>query len=266
MKAVYFTAFGGPEVLQWGDLPEPHAGRQEVRILVRAAGVNASDWKRREGQMERALPQTLGYEAAGIVDQVGEGVTGIAVGDRVFGLCGSGAAQAERAVLTAFAPLPQALGFDEAAALPVALETAARCLDRLGPVDGLTVLIQGAAGNIGSAAVQLACARGARVIGTARPATWETVRSLGAEPVASGDGLSDRVRALCPAGVDLALDAAGPGNLHELIDLTGSPDRVLTVADAPGALKHRVHFSRGEDGRALDILSQIGDLLSEGRF
>src|SRR3984893_12183362 len=92
MKAVRFSQFGGPEVLEIADLPDPHPGRGQVRIAVRAAGVNPSDWKKRQGLMDEDLPQTLGYEAAGVVDEVGEGVADVAVGGRVFGFSEAGAA------------------------------------------------------------------------------------------------------------------------------------------------------------------------------
>src|ERR1700760_3717823 len=106
MKAVQFSRFGGPEVLELADLPDPHPGPGQVRIAVRAAGVNASDWKKREGLMDPELPQTPGYEAAGVVDELGAGVTDVALGDRVFGLSPDGAAQAELAVLSWWAPIP----------------------------------------------------------------------------------------------------------------------------------------------------------------
>ncbi len=216
VKAVRFSQFGGPEVLEIVDLPEPHPGPGEVRIAVRAAGVNASDWKKRQGLMDRELPQTMGHEAAGVVDELGEGVADVAVGDRVFGLSAAGAAQAELAVLSYYAPVPPSLDFPGAAALPAAIETATRALDQLGAGSGSTLLINGASGSVGSAAVQLAVARGARVIGTASPANHDYLRSLGAEPVAYGEGLTGRVRALAPGGVDVALDAAGSGVLPEL--------------------------------------------------
>jgi NADPH:quinone reductase-like Zn-dependent oxidoreductase len=170
MKAARFTRFGGPEVLEIVELPDPHAGPGQVRIVVRAAGVNASDWKKRQGRMDPELPQTLGYEAAGIVDEVGPGVTGVAPGDRVFGLSAEGAAQATSAVLSFYAPIPASLDFADAAALPSVIETATRALDQLGVGDGQTLLINGASGSVGSAATQLAVARNARVIGTAGPA------------------------------------------------------------------------------------------------
>jgi len=272
LKAVRFSQFGGPEVLEIVDLPDPHPGPGQVRIAVRAAGVNPSDWKKRQGLMDPELPQTMGYEAAGVVDELGEGVADVAVGDRVFGFSAEGAAQAELAVLSWYAPIPPSLDFPGAAALPAAVETATRALDQLsvggesGSGSGSTLLINGASGSVGSAAVQLAVVRGARVIGTASPANHEYLRSLGAEPVAYGEGLVERVRALAPDGVDTALDVAGSGVLPELIELAGGPEHVVTIADFAGAQEHGVRFSRGDAGRALHALAGIGELISSGRF
>lgn len=265
MKAVRFSRFGGPEVLEIVDLPDPRPGPGEVRIAVRAAGVNASDWKKRQGLLDQELPQTLGYEAAGVVDELGEGVTDVAIGDRVFGF-GAGAAQAELAVLSRYAPIPPSLGFAEAAALPVAAETAARALGELGVRNGSTLLVNGASGTVGRAAVQLAVARGARVIGTCGPGNHEAVRSLGAEPVTYGDGMAQRVRALSPGGAVLALDVAGSGVLPDLVELAGGPDQVVTIADFAGAQRYGVRFSTGDTGRALSVLDQLGDLVEHGRF
>ncbi|MER5959779.1 NADP-dependent oxidoreductase [Streptomyces sp. NPDC001893] len=266
MKAVRFSRFGGPEVLELVDLPDPHPGPGEVRIAVRAAGVNASDWKKRKGLMDEELPQTLGYEAAGVVDELGEGVADVAVGDRVFGFSTEGAAQAELAVLSYYAPIPPSLDFPGAAALPAAGETAMRAIGQLGVVSGGTLLINGASGSVGSAAVQFAVVRGARVIGTASPANHEYLRSLGAEPVAYGDGLAERVRAIAPDGVDLALDVAGSGVLPELIGLAGGPDHVVTLADFAGAQEYGVRFSRGDSGRAVHVLGEMGELIESGRL
>jgi NADPH:quinone reductase-like Zn-dependent oxidoreductase len=266
MKAVRFDRFGGPEVLEIVDLPDPHPGPGEVRVAVRAAGINPSDWKKRQGLMDEELPQTMGYEAAGIVDELGDAVTDVAVGDRVFGLSDQGAAEAELAVLSAYAPIPPSLDFAGAAALPSTIETAARALDQLGVTTGSTLLINGASGTVGSAAVQLAVARGARVIGTASPANHEHLRSLGAEPVAYGDGLVERIRALAPDGVDDALDVAGSGVLAELIELAGGSEHVVTLADFAGAQEHGVRFSSGDAGRAIYVLAEIGELIESGRF
>lgn len=266
MKAARFSEFGGPEVLEIVELPDPHPGPGQVRIAVRAAGVNPSDWKKRQGLMDEELPQTLGHEAAGVVDELGEGVTDVAVGDHVFGFSGEGAAQAELVVLSHYAPIPLLLDFPGAAALPAALETATRALDQLGVANGSTLLVNGASGSVGSAAVQLAVARGARVIGTASPANHAYLDSLEAEPVASGEGLAERVRALAPDGVDLALDVAGSGVLPELIGLAGGAEHVVTVADFAGAQEHGVRFSRGDAGRAVHVLGEIGELIEAGSF
>jgi len=148
MNAARFSQFGGPEVLEIVDLPDPHAGPGQIRVAVRAAGINATDWKVRKGLMGGELPQTTGHDVAGVVDEIGEGVADVSVGDRVFGLCddgtGTGAGAAELAVLSDYAPIPSALGFVDAAGLPVALETATRGLDTLGVGPGSTLLINGA--------------------------------------------------------------------------------------------------------------------------
>lgn len=266
MRAARFSRFGGPEVLEIVELPDPHAGPGEVRIAVRAAGVNASDGKKREGRMDPELPQTLGYEAAGIVDEVGEGVGGVVVGDRVFGSAASGAAQAEKAVLTLWSPMPAELDFVQAAAIPAAAETAARALDQLGVTSGTTVLISGASGSVGSVAVQLAVARGARVIGTGSPASADLLRSLGAEPVAYGEGMAARVRVLAPEGVDRALDVAGSGILPELVELAGGAEHVITIADFAGAQETGVRFSRGDGGRAVYAAALVAGRLAAGDF
>ncbi len=266
MRVARFDRFGGPEVLQIVELPAPHPGPGQVRIAVRAAGINATDVTQRRGDLGGELPQTTGRDIAGVVDEVGEGVADVRVGDRVFGVSDDGAGVADLALSSHCAPIPASLGFAEAACLPVDVETATRSLDALGVTAGSTLLVNGASGAIGSTAVQLAVARGARVIGTASPANHDHLRSLGAEPVAYGNGLADRVRALAPGGVDLALDVAGSGILSELVDLAGGAGHVVTIADFRGAQRYGVRFSRGEDGRAFHALATIGELVDAGRF
>src|SRR5438270_7523560 len=163
MEAIQYWRFGGPEVLELVELPDPHPGPGEVRVAVRAVGVNPIDWKMRSGMMGGELPQSTGREAAGVINELGEGVEEVAPGDRVFGFV-SGAGAAELAVLAEYAPIPASLDFAGAAALPVAIETATRTLDVLGVSQGTTLLVNGAAGAVGSSAVQLARLRGARVI------------------------------------------------------------------------------------------------------
>ena len=267
MKAVQFSRFGGPDVLEVVELPDPHPDAGQVRIAVRAVGINPIDWKVRSGAMGGDLPQTTGREVAGIVDEVGDGVTDAKPGDRVFGFAAGGGGVAQLALVSDYAPIPPSLDFAHASALPVAVETAVRTLDLLGVGPGTTVLINGAAGGVGTAAVQIARARGARVIGTASENNHDYLRSLGAEPTTYGDGLEQRVRELAPDGVDAALDAAGAGELPALVELTGSPDRVVTIADFLGAQETGVEFSGGMGtARAVHALSEIGDLIEAGEF
>ena len=267
MKAVQFSRFGGSDVLEVVELADPHPDAGQVRIAVRAAGINPIDWKVRSGAMGGDLPQTTGREVAGIVDEVGDGVTDAKPGDRIFGFAAGGGGAAQLALSSDYAPIPPSLDFAEAAALPVAVETAVRTLDLLGVGSGATVLINGAAGGVGSAAVQIARARGARVIGTASENNHDYLRSLGAEPTTYGEGLEQRVRELAPDGVDAALDAAGAGELPALVELTGSPDRVVTIADFLGAQETGAEFSGGMGtARAVHALSEIGDLIEAGEF
>ena len=267
MKAIQYSRFGGPEVLEIVDLADPHPAPGQIRVAVRAAAVNPVDWKMRSGMMGGELPQTTGREVAGVVDEVGEGVTDVRPGDRVFGFAAAGGGAAEFAVLAEYAPIPPSLDFAEAAGLPVAVETAVRTLDLLGVTAGTTLLVNGAAGAVGSSAAQIARSRDARVIGTASAKNHDYLRSLGAEPTPYGEGLTERVRALAPGGVDVALDAAGGGALPALIELAGAPERVVTIADYPGAQETGATFSGGlGTGRAVHALREIGGLIESGQF
>ncbi|GAA1172094.1 NADP-dependent oxidoreductase [Streptomyces hebeiensis] len=249
MRAIVFEEFGGPEVLRFTrDAEAPHAGAGEVRVAVRAAGVNPIDYKIRRGWMEQmaptALPSVPGTELAGVVDEVGEGVTGFVLGDEVVGWSATGA-YAEYALAGTVVRKPTGLSWAEAAAIPVAGETSLRVLDALALGDGETLLLHGAAGAVGSVAAQLAVARGATVIGTASPANHEFVASLGATPVTYGEGLVDRVREAAPRGVDAVFDASGMGVLPDSIALRGgTADRVVTIADARAG-EYGVAFSGG---------------------
>jgi len=268
VKALQVAQFGPPEVLRVVDVTEPHAGPGQIRVAVRAAGVNPVDWKIRSGAMQQFMPVQLPYvpgsDVAGVVDEVGRGVSGVAVGDEVFGFAVGGGA-AEYAVLEHFAAKPAGMGWAEAAGLPVAVETAVRALDLLGVSAGQTLPINGAAGGVGTAAMQFARVRDAVVIGTASPANHDFLRSLGATPTTYGAGLVDRARALAPSGVDRAFDAAGRGALPELVELTGSPERVLTIAD-PQAEQYGVPYSGGGGQRSYQALGEAARLFAQGRF
>ncbi|WP_431031954.1 NADP-dependent oxidoreductase [Streptomyces sp. P6-2-1] len=264
MRKVSYAEFGGPEVLRLVDAEEPHAGPGQIRIAVRAAGVNPVDWRLREGQVLGAhpvrLPAGVGLDAAGVVDEVGAGVRGVARGDRVFG---EGlATYAEFAVLTAWAPMPDGLSFAEAAGYPSVVETALRVVREVGVRPGQTLLVSGASGGVGSAVLQIARARGITVIGTAGAANQEYLRGLGALATTYGEGWTARVRRL--GRVDAALDLAGSGVIGELVALTGDPRKVVSIADLD-APKHGVRFS-GTAGSVPDALAEAAALIARGRL
>ena len=275
-RAVQYMRFGGPEVLEVVDREDPVPGEGQVRLAVRAAAVNPLDWKLRSGAMasEDAPPEPRvpGFDVAGVVEALGDGVTTVAVGDEVLGRA-TGGAYAEKALADARALVrkPAAVAWEVAASLPVVATTAYRCLALLGLGEGdhtgTTLVVDGASGGVGVYAVQLAVSRGATVVGTASAAHQDDVRALGATPVVYGDGLADRVREVAPQGVDVALDTAGKGALRDLVTLTGSPDKVITIADYAGAQELGVVFSSGgdsdEESRALaDAVARVAD----GRF
>ncbi|MBP2582964.1 NADPH:quinone reductase-like Zn-dependent oxidoreductase [Streptomyces sp. PvR006] len=255
MEAIVYEEFGGPEVLRHtagAAVPEPGPG--EVRVKVAAVGVNPVDWKRRYGWVEAFYPTTFpavpGLEFAGTVDRLGEGVTGLAVGDEVLGWTKTGA-YAEYAIADIVVPKPAGLSWEAAASLPVAGETAQRVLDLLGVRAGETLFLHGAAGVVGSVGVQLAVAAGVTVVGSASESNHAYLRELGAIPVAYGEGLADRVRAAAPDGVDAVFDAAGHGVLPVAIELLGggvpggeeaAKERIVTIADVD-AEKYGIVFS-----------------------
>ncbi|GAA2652602.1 NADP-dependent oxidoreductase [Streptomyces aculeolatus] len=268
MRAVRYHQYGGAETLVVEEAPDPHPGPGEIRIRVAAAGVNPVDWKVRSGAVREVLPVDLpavpGRDAAGVVDETGAGVQGVRAGDRVFGLGGVTGATAELAVLSAWAPAPAAWTDEQAAGAALAAVTAMGGLAVLGPLPGRTLLVEGAAGGVGSAAVEIAVARGATVIGTASERNHDFLRSLGAVPTTYGPGLAGRVAALTPGGADLALDTAASGSLADLVAITGDPARVATIADHAGAQRLGVHLANAENDPAL--LAEAAELGRQGRY
>lgn len=202
MRAVQFASYGAPEVLSVVELPEPHAGPDQVRVVVRAAGVNPVDWK---------------------------------------------------------------MSWAEAGGLSMAVETAARGLDLLDLSVGETVLVNGAAGGVGLSAVQLALGRGLDVLGTSGPGNVEFLRSLGVRATTYGPGLAERLRELGVGDVHGALDVAGVDALRDLVALTGSPDRVVSIGDGT-APALGIRFTTGAEGRAFHGLAEAAALFEEGRF
>ena len=259
-----FAEFGGPDVLQVVDAEEPHAGPGQIRIAVRAAGVNPIDWRIREGQFQKVrpieLPAGVGLDASGMVDEVGEGVEGVEIGHHVFGEGSS--TYAEFAVLLAWARMPEGLTFEEAAGYPSVVETALRIIRQVSVRSGQTLLASGASGGVGSAVLQIARDRGIRVIATAGAANQDYLRGLGAVATTYGEGWVERVRHL--GHVDAALDLAGSGVIRELVELTGDPLKVISIADL-SAPELGVRFS-GVAGSVPEALAEAATLISRGKL
>ncbi len=242
MRAAFYTEYGGPDVLQVGDLPDPVAGPDDVVVRVVAAGVNPVDWKIRQGHLDGAFPSHFpvvpGWDVAGTVEAVGPATTSFAVGDRVLGYVRKDhvqhgtTAELVRAAVRHLAPLPAEVSFEAAGALPLAGLTALQAVEAAGIGRDDTVLVHAAAGGVGAFAVQLARLRGARVVGTASEGNAEFLRSLGAEQVTYGDGLPERVEAaLGGAGVTAALDFVGGSAVPDSFALVPEAARVVSVTD-----------------------------------
>ncbi|WP_030999334.1 NADP-dependent oxidoreductase [Streptomyces sp. NRRL F-5630] len=268
MRAARYHEYGGTDTLVVEQAPDPLPGPGEIRVRVAAASVNPVDWKVRNGSVRDFLPVDLpaipGRDVAGRVDRIGEGVSSVNVGDRVFGLGGVTGATAELAVLSAWAPAPANWSDTEAAAAGLASVTALGGLKALGRLEGRTLLIEGAAGGVGGAAVEIARALGATVIGTASERNHAFLTSLGALPVTYGDGLAERLADLAPGGVDLVLDAAASGSLADLVAIVGDPDRVVTVADHVNAQRLGVRVANAVNDATL--LAEAGALGEQGRY
>jgi NADPH:quinone reductase-like Zn-dependent oxidoreductase len=268
MRALQFKAYGGPEVVEWGDAPAPHAGPGQVRIAVRAASVNPIDWKTFAGYLSGGQPIAgtgyLGYDAAGVVDEVGEGVTDVSVGDDVFGKGDN--TQAEYAVLSSWAAKPSSIDWAVAAAAGVAGETSERGLRLLDVKAGDTVFVDGGAGGVGAAAVQLAVAGGARVIASSSEANHDYLREIGASPVLYGEGVVDRVRDAAGGPVDAVLDIAGKTPVEDLISLAPEPSQVVTIANyTAGEAGARV-TGGGGDSRSMEALALVAELLEQNKL
>ena len=268
MRALQFSEYGSPEVLAWGDAPEPHAGPRQIRIAVRAASVNPIDWKMFVGALSGGEPLMgtgyLGYDAAGVVDEVGEGSTGVSVGDEVFGRGQN--TQAEYAVLSAWAVKPSSIDWAVAASAGVAGETSERGLRLLGVEAGETIFIDGGAGGVGAVAVQMAVARGARVIASSSEANHDYLREIGAIPVPYGDGVGDRVRAAAGGRVDAVFDVAGKSPVEELVGLVSEPSQVVSIANFAAAQAGARVTGGDADSRPMEALAEVAGLLAQSKL
>ncbi|MFC8712704.1 NADP-dependent oxidoreductase [Streptomyces sp. NPDC057197] len=270
MKGISYRRYGGPEVLEYGDVRDPKVGPDSVLVEVRAAAVNPVDWKCREGYLDALLdpvfPVVPGWDLAGVVVRPGAAVTEFSAGDEVIGyvredfLSRGTFAEYVAAPVRTLARKPRGLSFAEAAGIPLAGLTAYQVLTgALRVRRGETVLVHAAAGGVGSFAVQLAAHLGARVIGTASERNHAYVRSLGGEPVTYGEGLAERVRGLAPEGVAAVFDTIGGETTRTSAQLLAPEGRLASIAD-PEVTDHggRYCFVR-PDARDLLHLSELAE-------
>ena len=268
-RTIVFRRYGGPEVLEMVDVPPPAPGPGQVRVAVKAAGVQPFDCMFRSGTVQQwvpaRFPQRLGNEAAGVIDAVGDGVTEFVVGDEVLGWSLLGG-YAEHTVVGAqhIVRKPASMPWTEAGVLSASGQTASTALEQLGVRAGDIVLIHAAAGGVGSFAVQLARAMGATtVIGTSSEPNHDYLRSLGALPVAYGEGLARRVRQLAPGGVTAALVAAGTEEaLLVSLELVSDKNRVGTITYQP--LAKQLEIRRLSTERSVARLTALVRQSSEG--
>ncbi|UVY84740.1 NADP-dependent oxidoreductase [Brachybacterium sp. NBEC-018] len=268
MKAITYSSYGDPSVLTLTELPDPKVGPGEVRIAVRAASVNPVDWKIMAGYLDSLMTVTFpvvpGWDVAGVVEAVGPDTPEFQVGDEVMAYGRRDWVQAgsfaEKMTLPArtLARKPAGIGFEQAASIPLAGLTAYQTLTRLGVTKGSTVLVHGANGGVGSFAVQIAAGLGARVIGTASERNHDRVRELGAEPVAYGEGLPERVRALAPEGVDVVVDYVGDV-LEQTLAVLAEGGRHGSIADPAVLAQGGEYFWVRPDAADLDHLAGLVD-------
>ena len=270
MKAVRFDRYGPVDVLDVREVPTPEPGPGQVLVQVKAAGINPGEAKIREGLLHALWPATFpsgeGSDFAGVVDRAGPGVEDVAAGDRVIGWVDTRSSQAEYVVADAanLAPKPSGLPWEVAGAIPVVGFTAWAMVRAVDLAPGDTVVVVGAAGGVGSLAVQLAKRKGATVIGLAGPSNHDWLTRHGVLPVAYGEGVADRIRAAAsPATVGAFLDTYG-GDYVELAlnDLKVAPERIDTIANFDAVAKYGVKADGNGAGASAATLEELASLVA----
>jgi len=274
MRTLQARSYGEPaDVLHLEEVAIPSLKADLIRVRVHACALNPADWAVCQGFFPVPPPRGMGFDVSGTVDAVGEGVTGVNVGDLVFGvpdyLGYPTAGASDYAILAVWVSVPKGLDLVEAAALPMAVETATRGLDLLGLTSGQTILINGGGTMTGFAAVQMALMRGAHVIATAGEAFAGRLRDLGAKVTSYGDGMIERVREIAGGAPDFVLHTAqAAGVLPDLIMIAdGDPRRVMSISDFDEE-RLGVRTTGREQNLVVryDVLGQFAQLAAEGRF
>ena len=271
-RAVRFDQYGGLEVLKVVEVERPIPGPGKVLVRVKAAGINPGEASIRKGLFAERWPSTFpsgqGSDLAGVVEEVGPGVTNVAVGDEVIGFTNERSSQAELVVVEAgnLVPRPANVSWEQAGALYVAGTTAYAAVRSVALDAGDTVVVSGAAGGVGSLAVQLARNIDARVIGLGGAANHKWLTEHGVIPIAYGDGVEERIRAACGGKVDAFIDTFGGGYVELALKLGVAKSRIDTIIDFAAAAKFGVKTEGNHEAANAEILAQLAGLLSAGRL
>ena len=269
-RAVRFDEYGDVDVLNVVEVQDPVPGPGQLLVRVKAAGINPGEAKIRQGMLHELWPATFpsgqGSDLAGVVEAVGQGVSDFQVGDEVIGFTDERASQAELAVIPAehATAKPAGVTWEAAGALFVVGATAYAAVRAVDLSDGDTVVVSGAAGGVGSLAVQLARRAGATVIGLASEPNHEWLRGHGVIPVTYGDGVADRIREVAPTGVDAFVDLVGGGYVELALELGVAPDRIDTIADFAAPEKYGVKADGNAVGASAETLARLAALIDEG--
>jgi NADPH:quinone reductase-like Zn-dependent oxidoreductase len=271
-KAVRFDRYGDVDVLQVVEVPRPVPAARQGVVRVRAAGINPGEAAIRAGLLHERWPATFpsgqGSDLAGVVDGVGDGITGVAVGDEVIGFTHDRASQAELVAIDAdhLTPRPAGVPWEVAGALFVAGATAYATVHAVAPGQDDTVVVSGAAGGVGTIAVQLARLMGATVLGLASPPHHGWLHNHGVVPVEYGDGVEQRIRDATGGAPDAFIDTFGSGYVDLAISLGVVPERIDTIADWPAAQRYGVKTDGNMVGARAEVLAELAGLIDAGRL
>lgn len=271
-RAVRFDHYGGIEVLQVVEVDRPIPGAGKVLVRVKAAGINPGEASIRKGLFAERWPATFpsgqGSDLAGIIEEVGPEVANVAVGDEVIGFVEDRSSQGELVLVDSknLVPRPRNVSWEQAGALFVAGTTAYAAVRSVGLSPGDTVVVSGAAGGVGSIAVQLAMEAGAKVIGLAGEANHQWLSDHGVIPVAYGDGVADRIRAASGGKVDAFVDTFGGGYVELALQLGVAKNRIDTIIDFAGAAKYGVKTEGNFEAASAEVLARLTGLVAAGRL
>jgi NADPH:quinone reductase-like Zn-dependent oxidoreductase len=272
MKAVRFDSYGDIDVLDVVEVPDPVPGQGEVVVRVRAAGISPGEAMIRKGLLHDRWPATFpsgqGGDLAGVVEQVGQGVDDWHAGDEVIGFTDNRASHAELVAVPAgnLTPRPAAVPWDVAGALFAAGSTAWAALRAVGASSGDVIVISGAAGGVGTVAVQLARNAGATVIGLASEPHQPWLRDHGAIPVTYGEGVAQRIREAANDHVDALIDTFGSGYVDLAIELGVPPARINTLIDYQAAARHGAKTEGSASGASAAVLAELAGLIADGNL